>query len=371
MTEDTNATIDPDKPEQSAIGVKSSATGLSTTEYLYRKRIVMVAVPGLVGLLLVLLPSEIWYFFRVGPNPELGRIFIGFAAATSFGISAVGVITFYLQTGFKRDFRQGERLTTKGGRSEETSTDPSCAINKTVASAVHDVQTRVSRLENERRDSAILTEPDRQALISDLASKLRTEASTDLLNSLQAKAQELVAQRTHHDMIEEQFAVSAGRLNGELGALGRRGNLNLALGIVTTIVGLSLLGYFVVKTSLQPEQLPTFAIHFIPRISLVIFVEVFAYFFLKLYKATLSEIKYFQNELTNIEGKFMAVKAAFAVGDSKVIELVIKNLVLTERNYLLKKGETTVQLEQQKRDTELAAEIGKHITDAVKAAVKH
>jgi len=44
-------------------------------------------------------------------------------------------------------------------------------------------------------------------------------------------------------------------------------------------------------------------------------IELFAYFFLKLYKSDLSEIKYFQNELTNVEMRYAAVRLADA-GDA-------------------------------------------------------
>ena len=277
---------------------------------------------------------------------------------------------FYLQTGFRRDFREREQLLDYESQFKLKHSDIADTVNRAVGLAVHNAEQRLARLERDRQNTAILTEPERQRLVNDISARLQHEAAADLLERLESQARARTAKLAKHDMIEEQFAISARRLNGEIMALGRRGNLNLALGIVTTVVGLSLLGYFVIRTSSQPEVLPTFAVHFIPRLSLVVFIEVFAYFFLKLYKATLSEIKYFQNELTNIEAKFTAARAAFALEDPKVAESVIKQLVLTERNYLLKKGETTVQLEQQRHDTELAAEIGKQVAEAVKSAVK-
>ena len=92
-------------------------------------------------------------------------------------------------------------------------------------------------------------------------------------------------------------------MRSEVSALSRRGNLNLSLGIATTIIGLIILGYFVLEIDSIPEDKMAFIAHFIPRLSLVVLIEVFAYFFLKLYKSSLSEIKYFQNEMTNAEAK--------------------------------------------------------------------
>ena len=50
--------------------------------------------------------------------------------------------------------------------------------------------------------------------------------------------------------------------------------------------------------------------YYAPRLTLSIFIEFFSFFFLRLYKTGISEIKYFQNELTNAELKFIAVEKA-------------------------------------------------------------
>ena len=43
---------------------------------------------------------------------------------------------------------------------------------------------------------------------------------------------------------------------------------------------------------------------------MAIFIEVFSFFFLKLYKSGLADILYYQNELTNLESKFLALELA-------------------------------------------------------------
>ncbi len=62
-----------------------------------------------------------------------------------------------------------------------------------------------------------------------------------------------------------------------------------------------------------------FAGYFITRISLVAFIEVFAYFFLRLYRYSIFEIKHFQNEMTNAEFRVMALEAALMKGDQSTI----------------------------------------------------
>ena len=352
---------------------KPSAYARSRYEYSYRLRVVLTVIPGLIGLLILLVPADFWY--RLNPMvfrpTEMGgrSVSITLFAVLSFGISALGVIMFYLQTGFKRDFREREQLLDYESQFKLKNADLAESTRQVIAGPVRALEDRLAKLERTDQNP-LITESDRQKLVAEIARRLEAEGSSDLLRRLEAQAQERFVDNGRYQMIDSQFDLSSRRLNGEITALGRRGNLNLGLGIITTVAGLGLLGYFVIRTASEAEQASAFAIHFIPRVSLVLFVEIFAYFFLKLYKSTLLEIKYFQNEMTNIEAKYTGLRTAFQIKNPKVAELVIRELASTERNYLLKKGETTVQLEQQKHDSELAAEISKPVTDAVRLALR-
>jgi hypothetical protein len=146
------------------------------------------------------------------------------------------------------------------------------------------------------------------------------------------------------------------RLESEVQNLAKRGNINLILGMSTTLTGLGILGYSVfnapdLKTTIE------LASHFIPRISLVLLIEVFAYFFLKLYKQSLSEIKYFQNEITNIESKFLGLRLSTESNETECIKSVVSNLISTERNFVLEKGQTTIELEKIKDDQQQRANL--------------
>jgi hypothetical protein len=74
------------------------------------------------------------------------------------------------------------------------------------------------------------------------------------------------------------------RLNSEIDKLGRKANVNLVIGSLTTIVALLALGFIVFQTTGSFVSLTDMLYHYIPRLSLIIFIEVFAYFFLRLYK---------------------------------------------------------------------------------------
>jgi undecaprenyl pyrophosphate synthase len=106
-------------------------------------------------------------------------------------------------------------------------------------------------------------------------------------------------------------------------------------------------------------------LHFIPRLSLVIFIEFFSFFFLKLYRNSLHEIKYYQNELTNLEVKSTAITFAVNYGKVEDISLIIKDISSTERNFKLQKDESTVELERNKAETHDLKEILKVVLGTV------
>lgn len=152
------------------------------------------------------------------------------------------------------------------------------------------------------------------------------------------------------------------RLNKETNTLARRANLNLIIGIIIT--GITFYGIIAVlpldlkdlyaddkfRPAISAENYGwTIITHFIPRLSFIVLAQLFAYFFLRLYKSGLDDIKYYQNEITNIELKLSALKVALDTRDYKgneTLKLVIGELAKVERNSVLKKDETTVELEK-------------------------
>jgi len=65
-----------------------------------------------------------------------------------------------------------------------------------------------------------------------------------------------------------------------------------------------------------------------------------------LYKNGFDEIKYFQNEITNIEMKVMSLKYAQDFKSEDMIKELAMHLMKTERNFTLEKGQTTVFIEK-------------------------
>ena len=100
-----------------------------------------------------------------------------------------------------------------------------------------------------------------------------------------------------------------------------------------------------------------------PRLALALFLQVFAYFFLKLYRTSLAEIKYFQNEITNIEAKHLALTTAIQSSNTEYLKEVIGGLLATERNHILSKDQTTVELEKARLDTDQRSAMFKMFTE--------
>lgn len=156
------------------------------------------------------------------------------------------------------------------------------------------------------------------------------------------------------------------RLKKEIEQLSRRANINLAIGSTITIAALVSLSYFIVHENFNSSDIKLALFHFLPRLSLVIFIEFFSFFFLKIYRANLQEIKYYQNELTNIEIKAVAIKMTVKHGSKDDVSVLVKDMSLIERNFKLQKGESTVDLERNKAETHDLKEVLKALIGAYK-----
>lgn len=131
----------------------------------------------------------------------------------------------------------------------------------------------------------------------------------------------------------------------------RNSIVNLFIGIIGTIAAITILA-FAILTNKQFGNLQDFFIHFLPRFTFVVFIQLFAFFFLKLYKNNLEDAKYFQNELTNLTAKSSSIKISYLLGNEDKVAEIIKELATTERNFKLTKDETTIGLEKAKLDSE-------------------
>ncbi|WP_074406624.1 hypothetical protein [Aquimarina megaterium] len=155
------------------------------------------------------------------------------------------------------------------------------------------------------------------------------------------------------------------RINKELMRLKRNSSLNLGIGIVSTTVAIISLGYVIFFRSSEIMVMEKFLMDFLPRLSFVIFIEFFAFFFLKLYKSNLEDIKYYNNEKTNIDFKLIALKNAEKLEDKILISDVVKNFISVDRNFKLDKDQSTIQLEKMKLDNEQNLQLSNLLAKAI------
>jgi hypothetical protein len=219
-----------------------------------------------------------------------------------------------------------------------------------------------------REAASEISDEDRDGIVSVLKAQLIGDAAKEAVADLTAQAAAAYKRDARDAELRERFNESRGRLGQELHSLSIRGNVNLAIGAATSIVGLYFLGTGVLQelTAATTKDPWAFASHFLPRLTLVVFIELFAYFFLSLYRNSLQEIKYFQNELTNVESKQIALRTAIEYGDPATIASMVNSLAATERNHVLNRDQTTVELEKAKIDREGRGDVFKALQELIK-----
>jgi hypothetical protein len=80
----------------------------------------------------------------------------------------------------------------------------------------------------------------------------------------------------------------------------------------------------------------------LPKLSVTVFVQIFSYFFLAMYRANQNDIKYFQNEITFLDSLATAVIAAQRPGSAPNMKLVLTALSKNERNRVMKKSDKLI-----------------------------
>ncbi|EPM4854011.1 hypothetical protein ACTIRA_004609 [Vibrio parahaemolyticus] len=149
------------------------------------------------------------------------------------------------------------------------------------------------------------------------------------------------------------------RINTEIEQLSRRANLYITFGSLITIAAGVILFYVVnditqlvsIRADTNSNAISsTDWFSLISRFSIVIFVEIFAFFYLRLYKEMMINIKYYQNEITNIEMKMLAIHTIDqqSLTNSEATNSIINSLANCERNFVIDKGKTTIDIERTK-----------------------
>jgi hypothetical protein len=120
---------------------------------------------------------------------------------------------------------------------------------------------------------------------------------------------------------DKQVFPAVKRLQKELDRITMTGTLCVTVGvaIAATGVGYAMLGALAADfpKDATPEQMYLIvATRVVPRISILIVIELFAYFFLKTYRQTFDQLRFYNAELTALELRLNAIETAKTRGSS-------------------------------------------------------
>lgn len=152
--------------------------------------------------------------------------------------------------------------------------------------------------------------------------------------------------------ISSHISLTEKRIKSEILLLQKRANSNLLIGTSTAIAALTFMIYSIIGMNYESNTYLKFIIYFLPRFTLIIFIQIFSFYFLKLYRTSLNEVKYYQNELTNLELKFISLRSLLLGKNSEKIEQALFEFIKIDRNPVLKDSEKTIGIELLKSENE-------------------
>jgi hypothetical protein len=159
---------------------------------------------------------------------------------------------------------------------------------------------------------------------------LKESLEKKVLQKLEENISDSTSQEKRKKEFFDDLFRSEDRLNSELLSTNRRANLNLIIGILSVVIGLLSFIYIIYKT---PDEQGLVVAYFLPRVFLIIFIQLFSYFFLRLYKKGIDDTKYYHNELTNVESKFSAIQYSINIIEEKELnKTIINSMMKNERN---------------------------------------
>lgn len=203
-----------------------------------------------------------------------------------------------------------------------------------------------------------------EQVASSLKQQLYNNASDDFIEFVERRVRSIETDKLYQSRHVMELVDQTGvRINDALISLERRGNVNLIIGGLITLAGALLLCYFVLFDKPNTNIPIEYLMHSLPRLAIIALTQVFALFFLRLYKLGLSEIKFFQNEMTTIEQRHFALSISLLQDDASVTSAILETIASTDRNNVLEKGQSTIDIEKAR------LEAGGNTVDVLKSII--
>jgi hypothetical protein len=154
------------------------------------------------------------------------------------------------------------------------------------------------------------------------------------------------------------------RIGAHIVRLRNNAFVNLFIGILVAICGvgviIGILASHAQDTSDGLKNQISFFSNFVfPRLTLSLFIQAVAYFFLAMYRANQNDIKYFTNEMTNIDSVSVAISIMNRNNSAQNTKLMLSTLAKTERNRTMKKSERAIS---DTNDEEIIGVLGRTVT---------
>ncbi|HEY4940502.1 MAG TPA: hypothetical protein VII56_03665 [Rhizomicrobium sp.] len=208
----------------------------------------------------------------------------------------------------------------------------------TLAAIADSVRTSAEQIQKNR----LLTEAERTSIAAELAETVRASISTEFLKSLDEKYGTAIRNEKVSDLIENRWSKIEDRLLGFQKDISRQAAAAQAWGLGVGAGGLAVLVYFF-WAGVHPSDTGMFGeiFHYTARLSLVAVIEGVAFFFLRLFRNTLNDAKYINNELTNARFRLLALLMSTKLDSGDTTGKILLNFSQTERNFALKDGEVS------------------------------
>jgi len=200
----------------------------------------------------------------------------------------------------------------------------------------NDAEHSLSQLKHLSASGFTPTEEEREEILSAAQKSFQEQMEDEVLEKFVNRYAANVLATQQQEALRERYMECRDRLQQEVSALSRRGNVNLTLGFLATSLALGVLAWISFQLPSPDDVLDwgDLVTRYVPRVALAVFIQVFAFFFLRLYKATLQETKYFQNEITNLDMYGISLEAATHIADDNLTKELCTILAKIDRNFL-------------------------------------
>jgi hypothetical protein len=197
-------------------------------------------------------------------------------------------------------------------------------------------------LEKGKLESA-LSESERKEVIATISNTVESHLNESLLSKIEDKYGTTVHASKLSELALSSLDKTVHRLSQYANDLKDKAAVNLSYGIGATVIAIGTLIYVLFNAS-APENATTIqeAFYYSSRLFLVILVQGISIFFLNLYRTTINNVLYLNNEITNHEAKRDSLSIALSSGNFESASSMLMALSNTERNFTLKKGETSI-----------------------------